>query len=155
MSHKKQIKICLAASAGGHLTQLLKLSAVWAGYEVFFVTTNEAVAGELRKRGTVYVVGECNRRMPLKTLRVFWKCARVVLRERPDVILSTGAAAGCMLCFIGKLGGAKVVWVDSIANVQRLSMSGRIVRPFADLFLTQWPELANEDRGIQYVGELI
>jgi UDP-N-acetylglucosamine:LPS N-acetylglucosamine transferase len=151
----RKVRICLAASAGGHLTQLLKLAQCWTGYAPVFVTTNEAVAGELRKRGTVYVVGECNRRMPLKTLLVFWKCTKIVLRERPDVVLSTGAAAGCMLCLCGKLKGAKVVWVDSIANVQRVSMSGRIVRPFADLFLTQWPELANKDRGIQYVGELI
>jgi UDP-N-acetylglucosamine:LPS N-acetylglucosamine transferase len=155
MTMPGKLKVCLAASGGGHLTELLKLAPIWAEHAPVFVTTHEAVVGELRKRGTVYVVGECNRRMPLKTLQVFARCARVVLRERPDVIVSTGAAAGCMLCLLGKLVGAKVVWVDSIANVQRISMSGRIIRPFANLFLTQWPELANKGHRIQYVGELI
>jgi UDP-N-acetylglucosamine:LPS N-acetylglucosamine transferase len=150
-----KLKICLAASAGGHLTQLLKLAPSWAGYEPIFVTTNETVAGELRKRGPVYVVGECNRRMPLKTLRVFWRCARVVLRERPDVIMSTGAAAGCMLCFLGKLAGAKVIWVDSITNTDKLSLSGQMVRHVADLFLVQWPELAVKYKNVEFIGAII
>jgi UDP-N-acetylglucosamine:LPS N-acetylglucosamine transferase len=152
---EKNLKICLAASAGGHLTQLLKLAQSWEGYNVFFVTTGHAVANELQKRGKVYIVGECNRRQLLKTIKVFLKCIKIMLKERPNVMLSTGAAVGCMLCFLGKLRGAKVIWVDSIANVRRLSMSGQIIRPFADLFLTQWPELADKGKRICYVGELI
>jgi len=149
------VRVCLVASAGGHLTQLLKLAQSWAGYDAVYVTTSEAVAGELQKRGPVYIVGESNRRQPLRTAKVFGQCVKILAKERPDVIISTGAAAGCLMCLLGKLRGAKVLWVDSIANVRRISMSGRIIRPFADVFLTQWPELASNDNKIRYVGELI
>jgi UDP-N-acetylglucosamine:LPS N-acetylglucosamine transferase len=120
-----------------------------------FVTTGETVAGELAKRGVVYVVGECNRSMPFKTFCVFWRCVKIVLKERPDVILSTGAAAGCLLCFLGKLRGAKVIWLDSITNTERLSLSGRMVRYIADLFLVQWSELAVKYKNVEYIGAVI
>ena len=62
---------------------------------------------------------------------------------------------GCIACYLGKLLGARVIWVDSITNVERLSLSGRLVRYIADLFLVQWPELAERYRNVEYVGELI
>ena len=149
------MKICLVASAGGHLSQLLKIVQSVARYEVFVVTTSEAVRENLKRFGDVYVVGECNRQHGLQVVRVFLKCLEIIRRERPDVILSTGAAAGCICCFLGKLMGARVVWVDSITNVDRLSLSGRMVRRIADLFLVQWPELAKKYRGAQYVGTIV
>lgn len=155
MNSNGNLKICLAASAGGHLTQLLKLSKSWAGLETFFVTTSDAVADELRKKARTFVVGECNRSRPFKITVVFWRCLRIILKEKPDVIMSTGAAAGCMICFLGKLRGAKIVWVDSITNTQKLSLSGRMVRHIADLFFVQWPELAAKYPNIQYAGAVI
>lgn len=83
------------------------------------------------------------------------QCFRVILRERPDVIISAGAAMGCAICIIGKLFGSEVVWVDSIACSKKLSLSGTIVRPFADLFLVQWPELADEKKKIYYMGSIL
>jgi UDP-N-acetylglucosamine:LPS N-acetylglucosamine transferase len=151
----KNLKICLAASAGGHLTQLLKLARGWEGYDVFFVTTGHAVENELQKRGKVYIVGESNRKQLLKTMKVFLKCVKIVRNERPDVILSTGAAAGCMLCFLSKLRGAKVIWMDSITNTEKLSLSGRMVRYIADMFLVQWPQLAAKYKNVEYVGSVI
>jgi UDP-N-acetylglucosamine:LPS N-acetylglucosamine transferase len=151
----KNLKICLAASAGGHLTQLLKLAQSWNGHDVFFVTTGSAVQNELQKRGKVYIVGECNRKQLLKTTKVFLKCVKIVRKERPDVILSTGAAAGCMLCFLCKLFGAKVIWMDSITNTEKLSLSGRMVRYIANLFLVQWPQLAAKYKNVEYVGSVI
>ena len=151
----KQLKICLAASAGGHISQLLKLAASWNGYETFCVTTTEVVRNKLRKSGEVYVVGECNRQHPIRVIMVLLRCLRIVFRERPDVVISTGAAAGCMWCFLGKMIGAKVVWIDSITNVKRISLSGRMVRYVADLFLVQWPELAGRYKKIEFVGTVV
>jgi UDP-N-acetylglucosamine:LPS N-acetylglucosamine transferase len=152
---QKQLRICLAASAGGHISQLLKLAACWNGYETFCVTTTQVVRNNLGKLGEVYVVGECNRQHPMRVITVFMRCIRIVLRERPDVVISTGAAAGCMLCFLGKMFGAKVVWIDSITNVERISLSGRMVRYIADLFLVQWPELAGRNKKVEFVGTVI
>jgi UDP-N-acetylglucosamine:LPS N-acetylglucosamine transferase len=151
----RRLRICLAASAGGHISQLLKLAESWNGFETFWVTTTQVVRDKLSRFGTVYVVGECNRQHPLRVVQVLLRCIRVVLRERPDVVISTGAAAGCMLCLLGKMLGAKVVWIDSITNVERISLSGRMVRGIADLFLVQWPELARRYKRVEFVGAVV
>lgn len=79
----------------------------------------------------------------------------VILRERPKVVISTGAAAGCIVCFLAKLFRAKIVWIDSITNVDKISLSGRMVRYIADLFLVQWPELVEKNKNVEYVGEVV
>ncbi len=148
-------KICLAASAGGHMTQLLKVAESWQGRDAFYVTTTEVLRDKLSKLGDVYVVGECNHQHPLRVLKVMFKCVSVILRQRPKVVISTGAAAGCMLCFLGKLIGAKVVWIDSITNVEKMSLSGRMVHSIADVLLVQWPDLEKKYKKAEYIGAVI
>lgn len=143
------------ASAGGHLSQLRKVAGAWSGRSTFWVTTTNVVSGSLGPGSEVYVVGECNRDYPLRVIHVLFRCLSILRKERPDVIISTGAAAGCLMCLLGRLLGARIVWLDSITNVKRVSLSGRLVRPFADLFLVQWPELAQRYRGVEYVGTIV
>jgi UDP-N-acetylglucosamine:LPS N-acetylglucosamine transferase len=88
---------------------LLKLAEIWNGYETFCVTTTEVVRDSLGNLLEVYVVGECNRQHQIRVIAVLLRCIRIIFKERPDVVISTGAAAGCMLCFLGKIIGAKVV----------------------------------------------
>jgi len=137
------------------MTQLLKLAQSWERYETFCVTTTDVVGKKPQKYGQVYVVGECNREHPLQVAKVLLRCLRLVFREKPHVVISTGAAAGCMVCFLSKIIGAKVIWIDSITNIEKMSLSGRMVRYIADLFLVQWPELTQRQKGIEYVGVLI
>lgn len=155
VNKRKELRICLAASAGGHISQLLKLAESWNGHETFCVTTTEVVQDKLSKFGIVYVVGECNRQHPVRLVKVLLRCIKVVFKERPDVVISTGAAAGCMLCILGKMLGAKVIWIDSITNVERISLSGRMVLYIADLFLVQWPELASRYKRVEFVGAVV
>lgn len=155
VKNKRKLRICLAASAGGHISQLLKLSQCWADHNTFCVTTTRVVEEQVRKYGNVYVVGECNHQHPLLVLATLMRCLKVIAGEKPDVVISTGAAAGCIMCFIGKLLGAKVVWIDSITNVHRISLSGRLVRPIADLFLVQWPHLTQQYKKVEFAGTLI
>jgi beta-1,4-N-acetylglucosaminyltransferase len=152
---RKRLKVCLAASAGGHLSQLLFLEASWEKYDTFSITTQAVVSKKLSKYGNVYIVGECNRQQPLRVTKVILGCANAIFHEKPDVIITTGAAVGCIVCFLSKLIGAKVIWIDSITNVERLSLSGRMVRYVADLFLVQWPELARKYSNVQYIGSII
>jgi len=152
---RKELRICLAASAGGHISQLLKLAESWNGHKTFCVTTTEVVKDKLSKFGRVYVVGECNRQHPVRVVRVLLRCINVAFKERPDVVISTGAAAGCMLCLLGKILGAKVIWIDSITNVERISLSGKMVLYIADLFLVQWPELASRYKRVEFVGAVV
>lgn len=137
------------------MSQLLALTESWNRHETFCVTTTEVVREKLSRFGTVYIVGECNRQYPLRVVRVLAKCIKILLKEKPDVVLSTGAAAGCMLCLLAKVLGAKVIWIDSITNVERISLSGRMVRYVADLFLVQWPELAGQYKKVEFVGTVI
>ncbi len=151
----KKLRVCLVSSAGGHTSQLLELADSWEQSKTCWVTTGEVIKEKLSKYGKVYVVGECNRQQPWRVFVVLLRCIRIVFRERPDVVISTGAAAGCIVCFLSKLLGAKIVWIDSITNVYRLSLSGRLVRRIADLLLVQWPELAEKYSNAEYAGAVI
>lgn len=72
-------KIMLVASAGGHLSQLLSLQPVWKDYEVVCVSTGRMVRDKVQATGQTYIVGECNREHPFKTIGVMWKCLKIVL----------------------------------------------------------------------------
>ena len=137
------------------MSQLLKLSESWQGYNTFFVTTSDVVKEKLQKYGKVYSVGECNREHLFKIIAVLIRCIKVILRKRPNVVISTGAAVGCIVCFLSKTIGAKVIWVDSITNVERLSLSGRMVRHISDLFLVQWPDLVKQYENVEYIGSIV
>lgn len=137
------------------MSQLLKLSHSWQDHEAFYITTSEVLRERLCKSARVYVVGECNREHPVRVLKVLFRCMIKIYKERPNVIISTGAAPGCISSFLAKLLGAKVIWIDSITNIEHLSLSGRIVRHFADLFLVQWLELVEKYKNVEYAGHLI
>jgi len=155
MEPDRKLRVCLAASAGGHLTQLLELSSCWRQYDVFCVSTNEVAVTKLRDYPIVYTVGEGNRKHPFRCLMILLRCLSIALKHRPHVVISTGAAPACLFCLVSKALGSRIVWIDSIANVERLSLSGRIIRPFASLCLTQWPELAQRYRNVEYAGAII
>ena len=155
---RRKLKIGVGASAGGHMNQLLKLlehSHVWPDSVSFYLTSHEAYASKLEKKGKVFVVGECGRNQILKSLKVLARSFRIILRERPDVLITTGSFPIALACLWVKVFGGKIVWIESIANVDQFSMSGRMMRPFADLFITQWPELAEKYESVEYVGALV
>jgi UDP-N-acetylglucosamine:LPS N-acetylglucosamine transferase len=76
-------------------------------------------------------------------------------RFRPDAVITTGAAPGYVALRLAKLRGCRTVWLDSIANAEEISMSARLARPHADLWLTQWKELAAKTPGLQYWGRVL
>lgn len=152
------MKICAGASAGGHtgeLKALLKHTHLWPSQPTVFVTTLEILRGDYEKLGRTHVIGECDRSMPWHMVLVFFRAFWVALRERPDVIVTTGSLPLAMMCFWVKVIGGKVVWIDSAAQIEDLSWSGKIVRRFADLTLAQWPEVASRYPNVSYVGPLV
>jgi UDP-N-acetylglucosamine:LPS N-acetylglucosamine transferase len=126
----------------------------FADARVIYVNTFGGLA-ENSGVGPAYVIRDCNRH----TLRANLRCAsdlwRIIRKERPDVIVSTGAAPGLIAVILGKLVGAKTIWIDSVANSERLSMSGRIAGKFADLWLTQWRHLDTFPNGPQFWGSVL
>ena len=134
-------RVLAVSSGGGHWVQLLRLRPALEGCSITFVTVNKAYRAD--------VPGERFRAIPdatrwnrVKLVRMCIKLAWIMVREWPDVVVSTGAAPGFFAVRIGRLMGARTAWVDSIANVEKLSMSGQLVCSKADLVLTQWPHLA-------------
>ena len=101
-----------------------------------------------------YVVNDSNLRAKFQLLKTAFRLARIVLIERPDIVISTGAAPGYFAVRLGRLIGAQTIWLDSIANVEQLSISGAKVGRFADLWLTQWPHLARPG-GPYYAGSVL
>ena len=149
------MKICLAASTGGHLIELLYLAAVWEGIPHFFVIPGDFAPEQLKEKGKTYVVNKADYRYPWRLLRMLMRCAWIMFKERPNVVISTGAAVGCILGLLGKLARKKVVWIETLSHVDRLTLSGKIMIRFADVFLVQWPELAERYKRAKYVGSIL
>lgn len=149
----KPKRLMAVASRGGHWTQLLRLSEAFNECDVTYIATVPEY-GSMIPSGNFRVIIEADRtskvRLLLSMLQIFW----LIVRIRPHVIVSTGAAPGYFAIRIGKLFGARTLWVDSIANPEELSMSGRLVQGHADVVLTQWEHLAKEN-GPQYWGSVI
>jgi UDP-N-acetylglucosamine:LPS N-acetylglucosamine transferase len=146
-------RVLAIASGGGHWVQLLRLRPAFAGERVAFVTVKRTYRADVGD-APFYVVNDATRWNKLGLLRLALRMTWIVLRERPDVIVTTGAAPGYFGVLIGKLFGARTAWIDSMANVERLSLSGQKVGRWADLWLTQWPELASEG-GPRFQGAVI
>jgi UDP-N-acetylglucosamine:LPS N-acetylglucosamine transferase len=146
-------KIMLVASSGGHWVQLNRLLPAFENCEKIFVTT-EAKYRSIVGNNRFLLVPDASR---WNKLRVIWLTIimlKHVLTIRPDVVISTGAAPGFIALFFCKKIGAKTIWVDSIANVDELSMSGRMAGKYADLWLTQWEHLACPG-GPKYIGAVL
>lgn len=133
--------------------QLLRLRPAFAGHEVCFVSTHRGCAASVAP-DRFRLVPDANKREPLRLLASLAAVVWAVLRERPDVVVTTGAAPGLLALQVARLIGARTVWVDSIANAEVLSLSGRLAEGRTDLLLTQWPELARED-GPRYMGGVL
>ncbi len=143
-------RVLAISSTGGHWVQLLRCAPAWDGCEVHYATSTgdfrARVADLAAARGQpdpgYHVFTDANRWQKLRLVRQMLEVVGILLKVRPDVIITTGASAGYFAIRAGKLLGARSCWLDSIANAEELSLSGEKAGPHADLWLTQWPELA-------------
>lgn len=147
-------RVLLVASGGGHWVQLLRLRPAFAAHDCAFVTVQAAYRAQLPPGTRFHTVPDATRWDRLRLLAMVLKMAWVLWRERPQVVVTTGAAPGVAALRLGKWLGARTVWIDSVANAEAMSMSGQKVRGFADLWLTQWPELARPE-GPSYRGTVL
>jgi biofilm PGA synthesis N-glycosyltransferase PgaC len=146
-------RVLCVSSGGGHWVEMLRLAPALEGHDLAFATVDDAYRAGI-PGGRFYKIDEVTRWEKWRIPVVAAQLARIVLRERPDVLLSTGALPGYIALRLGRLAGARTVWVDSIANVDELSMSGHRIGKHADLWLTQWPHLARPE-GPYYRGSVL
>src|SRR3954468_23079457 len=145
-------RLCLAASGGGHVRQILDLQPVWSAHDYFFVTEDTALGRTLGEEHPTHFVphfawGQAKLGAPFKMLATaftsFFRSGGIVLRERPDVVISTGAGAVFPLVLWARLIGAQVIVIESFARFETPSLFGRIAAPFADQMVVQSAKLAH------------
>ncbi len=146
-------KILAVASGGGHWVQLLRLRPAFEGHDVVYVTVQKNYATQV-SGNRFYTITDATRWNRWHLLKMIVQVAWIVLKERPDIVISTGAAPGVVALRLGKWLGARTIWLDSIANVEVMSMSGERVQQAADLWLTQWEHLGKEE-GPQFRGSVM
>lgn len=138
------MRILAVASGGGHWIELLRLLPAFQHEEVIFASTKKCYE-ETVEGFQYYSIPDTNRNKKLISIYALFKIYKVIKTVKPDVIISTGALPGLISLIIGKICGIKTIWIDSIANVEELSYSGKIASKFADRTYTQWPDLANKN----------
>ena len=116
--------------------------------------TTDATAADATNRGRVHVYPDANKDTPLRLIVCILRIAWIVLRVRPDVVISTGAAGGFLAIRFARLIGARTMFIDSIANARELSISARLALGVADRVLSQWPRVA-ETSGAEYRGAVL
>ena len=151
MARKK--RILAVASGGGHWQQLMLIRPAFDDSEVMFLTTLDGLPQQFGAT-PFRIVPDCNRDEKIKSLRAAFAIVSVLVRFRPDVVISTGALPGVMALAFARLFRARTIWVDSVANAEEMSMSGKLARRFAHLWLSQWPDVA-EATGAEYAGSVL
>jgi UDP-N-acetylglucosamine:LPS N-acetylglucosamine transferase len=146
-------RVLAVSSGGGHWVQLLRVRRAFTQQDMVFVTVSESYRADVTP-ARFYSVHDATRWNKLGLVRIALKLVWILARERPDVVVSTGAAPGYFALRLGKWFGARTVWIDSVANVEELSLSGRHVGKHADLWLTQWPHLARPE-GPFFMGGVV
>ena len=151
-------RIMAVASAGGHWVQLMRLRPAWDGMDVTYVTTDLGLRQTLLEAGApapdFRVITEGNRWHKRKLLKQLMEMTWIMAWLRPDAVITTGAAPGYFALRLGRLFGARTIWIDSMANAEELSLSGQQARRHADLWLTQWEHLAKPE-GPQFLGSVL
>jgi UDP-N-acetylglucosamine:LPS N-acetylglucosamine transferase len=146
-------KILAISSGGGHWIELLRLRPAFRGHFVVYATVSESYRAQIGD-APLRVIADVTRWDRVGLVRTALQVLQILVEERPDVVISTGALPGFFGVLLGKRLGARTIWVDSLANVEELSMSGQKIGPHADLWITQWPELAKPG-GPTYLGNVL
>ncbi len=151
-SRRSTSRCLLVASGGGHLSELAELCAGWPPEGQQWVTFDSPQARALLAgRRVAFAHGPTNRSASnlARNVVLAW---RLVRRHRPRTIVTTGAGIAVPFCYVGRLLGCRVVYVECLSRVREPSLTGRLVEPVAHDFYVQWPELVARYRRARYVG---
>ena len=148
-------RVLLVGSSGGHLAQLVALRGWWADRHRHWVTFDTPDAqSALRDESVTWAHHPTTRNVP-NLLRNTWQAVKVLRRERPDVVVSTGAGVALPYFVLGRLLGVLTVYVEVYDRVETATLTGRLCRPFTRLMLVQWPEQLGLYRDAELVGPLL
>ena len=151
---KKDIKICFAASSGGHFEQILMLRPLMEEYDSFIITEKPNYQTDINDKKT-YFLKQINRKeffFPLKMIQNALISLYVFLREKPDFIITTGVLATIPICLISKIFGRKLIYIESFAKINSPSETGKLLYRYADQFYIQWETMKKFYPNAIYVG---
>lgn len=153
-SANKMKTVLFAASSGGHWEQLLLIASDLEGLDIHFACTDYSQLRRVPPR-KFHVITDCNQHQILKCLNSFLFSMHLIIKIKPLAIVSTGAAPGLMLMVAGMILGCKRrIWIDSVANSEKLSLSGKIARKVCTTTYTQWEHLTEVGK-VQYAGRVL
>jgi UDP-N-acetylglucosamine:LPS N-acetylglucosamine transferase len=163
MKRGARADLLLACASGGHLYQLVALRSVWEPHSRIWVTERAPDAASLlRDERLVYGHGPAERDVKKGVHVIAWRWLRNILLAlrlmptvRPKVVVTTGGAVAVPFAWIGRLFGARVVYVESLTRIDSPSMCLRLVAPVADRVYVQWPELEPAVSRARYAGSLL
>lgn len=136
-----EIKVCLVCSSGGHLDHLYAIKPFWAGKEHFWATFDKQDALTMLAGEKIYPVYYPSNRS-LKALIINTKRAIKILKlEKPDLIISAGAAPAVPFFYVGKMMGAKTIFIEAFDRINKGSLSGKLCYRVSDVFIVQWEEM--------------
>lgn len=135
------MKLCLVGSSGGHLTHLYMLKPFWTTKERFWVTFDKEDARSLLKDEKVYPCYFPTNRNIKNLIRNTFLAIKILRKEKPDVIISSGAAVAVPFFYLGKLFGAKNVYIEVFDRIDKPTLTGKLVYPVTDRFIVQWEEM--------------
>jgi len=148
----KKTKILAIASIGGHWKQLLRIvSPAFTDGETVYISTHPKCATMVEGH-RYYTISDFSRWNFYKVVPVFFQALKILRKENPNAVITIGAAPGLITLFAAKLLKIKTFWIDSVANVQCLSLSGKIASKFATQTYTQWADLSTDK--ILYAGNI-
>lgn len=154
MTGDKEVKLCFAASSGGHFEQLLMLKPLMEKYDSFVITEETAYKSKTKGQ-KMYYMKQVNRKeksfVPRMISNTFCSL-KIYRKEKPDVVICTGVLAMIPICLIAKLHGKKLIYIESFAKVTSATMSGKLLYQFADQFYVQWPQMKEIYPNAIYLG---
>lgn len=140
------MRIALIASGGGHVRQLLDLEGLWGSKDHFFITEDTALTRSIARDHRIYYVphvalGQARLGKRFEMLksgfRSVFRSLQIILRERPSIVITTGAGSSYFSVLFSRLLGARVILIDSFARFHGPSAFARIVSPLTHVRIAQ------------------
>jgi UDP-N-acetylglucosamine:LPS N-acetylglucosamine transferase len=150
----RRIQLGLVGSSGGHLAQLMALRPVWQAYDRFWVTFPTEDARSLLAGERVYWCYHPTNRNLKNLIRNTWLAMKVLRKERPTHLISTGAAVAVPFFYVGRLRGARLIWIETFDRIDTPTLTGRIIHPITQHVLVQWPDQQKLYRRAEVIGPL-
>ena len=151
---EKKLKVCLVGSSGGHLDHLYALKPFWEDKDRFWATFDKEDSRTLLAGEKIYPVYYPSNRS-LKALIINTvRAVRILKAEKPDLIVSAGAAPAVPFFYIGKLMGAKTIFIEAYDRIDKASLTGKLCYWASDVFIVQWEPMLKVFPKAKYLGSI-